>query len=202
MIQSINVTLKSYAVPEIVHGVQNDTDRYLEFNFVDFEPQVSNATLYVRKPSGALASTPYLGTTEKVTVSLDDALEEVGTNECTLEIETMDGTLSSFKFFVECHVNVRYGEQPAVGGTFSILFYQGGDEVEKKFAYESGMTWQEFYLSAYNPPESYTEDYLLFNLTPDDEVLYLGHSIRVDGEAVNTTDTIDPDLHYTADLNE
>lgn len=201
MIQSINVTLKSYSVPEIVHGVQNDTDRYLEFNFVDFEPRVSNATLYIRKPSGALASTSYLGTTEKVTVLLNEALEEVGTNECTLEIETMDGTLSSFKFFVECHVNVRYGEQPAGGGTFSVWFY-GDEEVEKRFAYEPGMTWQEFYLSAYNPPESFTEDYLLFNLTPDDAVLYLGHSIRVDGEAVNTTDTIDPDLHYTADLNE
>ena len=201
MIQSINVTLKSYAVPEIVHGVQNDTDRYLEFNFVDFEPRVSNATLYVRKPSGALASTPYLGTTEKVTVLLNEALKEVGTNECTLEIETTDGTLSSFKFFVECHVNVRYGEQPAGGGTFSIWFYED-DEVEKRFAYESGMTWDDLYLSAYNPPVNGTEDGSLFGIDPDAAIMYFEHFIRLNGEYVQSREAIDPTAHYTVDMNE
>ena len=202
MIQSINVTLKSYAVPEIVHGVQNDTDRYLEFNFVDFEPRVSNATLYVRKPSGALSSTPYLGTTEKVTVLLNEALKEVGTNECTLEIETTDGTLSSFKFFVECHVNVRYGEQPAGGGTFSVWFYRDGDEVEKKFAFASGQTWYDLYFSAYNPPVNGTEDSRLFWIDPDGGMMYFEHSIRLNGEYVQSNETIDPTAHYTADMNE
>ena len=135
------------------------------------------------------------------TVSAYDTAES-GSGQCQLMYSVASVVKMSRKWRTVTKSSLVSGGSPAGGGTFSIWFYQEGSEVEKRFAYESGMTWHEFYLSAYNPPESYTEDYLLFNLTPDDAVLYLGHSIRVDGEAVNATDTIDPTLHYTADMNE
>lgn len=135
------------------------------------------------------------------TVSAYDTAES-GSGQCQLMYSVASVVKMSRKWRTVTKSSLVSGGSPAGGSTFSIWFYQDGDEVEKKFAFESGATWQDLYFSAYNPPVDGTEDSLLFGMDPDGAMMYFEHTIRLNGEYVQSSETIDPTAHYTADMNE
>lgn len=135
------------------------------------------------------------------TVSAYDTAES-GSGQCQLMYSMASVVKMSRKWRTATKSSLVSGGSPASGGTFSVWFYQDGDEVEKRFAYEPGMTWHDLYLSAYNPPVDGTEDGRLFGIDPDSAMMYFEHSIQLNGEWVQSTDTIDPTAHYTTDMNE
>lgn len=133
------------------------------------------------------------------TVSAYDTAEN-GSGQCQLMYSVANVVKMSRKWRTATKSSLVNGGSPT-GGTFSVWFYED-DEVENRFAYEPGMTWDDLYLSAYNPPVNGTEDGRLFGMDPNASIMYFEHLIRLNGEHVQSREAIDPTAHYTVDMNE
>lgn len=151
MNQKILLSTSTFETPRVVHGVFQDTGRTLEASFQDFTLEVgATATLFVRRPDGIKFETTATvdAANQKVTVSLQNALTQVGPNMATLKIQS--GSVSSFPFIVECHPSAEYDMIPD-DTVLTILVGVSGDQYVEQFKIAPGETWSQFESSTFNP---------------------------------------------------
>ena len=123
MNQTIVVSIGAYSMPQIVHGVLNDTGRDLIVKFSDFTlVSGDTAKMYVKKADGGIVNQDgtVSTTNNSVTISLTKALKVAGDNICTLEITRSSSVVSSFYFIVKCHGSAKYETHSGPAGEISI----------------------------------------------------------------------------------
>lgn len=178
--KKIKLSVLNYCIPEYVHGVLNDTDRYISYEITDLpsDVTVTSAMLFIKTPSGVVYEQDPEVLETGVYFNIQKALKELGPNECTIKMETTDGNaFSSFIFIVECHPAAGEGPQPTPtgGSTFQIEF-DFPDETRRicKYAFEEGMTFADLIDSEYNVMIDPDNDRLAFDHDSDigDVVIY------------------------------
>lgn len=179
--KNVKLQILNFCIPEVVHGVLNDTDRYVSIEITDLPSgtNISSSTLYIKTPSGVIYQQAEAGLAAGgICFDISKALKELGPNECTIKMETMDGTVAStFIFIVECHPAAGEGPQPTPtgGSTFQIEF-DFPDETHRicKYAFEEGMTFADLIDSEYNVMIDPDNDRLAFDHDSDigDVVIY------------------------------
>lgn len=198
MNQNITLTLGAFSVPETVHGVLKDTGRNLVIKLSDYTLQAGDsAVLYIHRPDDVRAEEDgTINTTaQTVTVELDNALQVVGPNGCTLTITNDGDTISSYEFEVACHPSAQY-EGSGGGGdnvvTITIHYNISGYEESFKVVVPEGyVMWFDFITSEYNPIID-PEIGRMFVIGPEGVELGEGSSkyLTLNGEYINGDDTM------------
>ena len=214
--KNVKLQILNFCIPEVVHGVLNDTDRYVSIEITDLPSgtNITSSTLYIKTPSGVIYQQAEAGLASGgICFDISKALKELGPNECTVKLQTIDGNAAStFIFIVECHPAA--GESPApapTGGqlfTVELHYEEGGEQhvITKKYAYESGMTFAQYLQSEYNPIYLYTGAYSNVFFNTDDDVAVGDDSegmpvyLLLDGEHVPVSTEIDGTATYTVNI--